>query len=119
MVQITELTVGRLKLRCKEPKPVFKYSQNSRHRRFGPQQLLGSEDLSQTFLIASSWERETIRVSDDCETRRRRWKHQPSNRSMPFVLHFQPVAQQPPETREPIQTMPGSPAQKYCQASAE
>src|SRR6266852_540776 len=100
MVQIAELTIGCLKLRREEPKSILKYSQNSRHRRLDSQELIGSEDLSQTFLIAPSRKGKAICISDDGEMCRRRGKHQPSDGSLPFVLDFQPVSQQLPERRE-------------------
>src|SRR4029077_3024037 len=107
MVQIAEITIGRLKMRGEEPKSILEYSQNSRHRRLDSQEPLGSEDLFQTLLIAPSRKREAICVSNDGEMCRRRGKHQPSDWSLLFVLEFQPVSQQLPERRQPVQTVSG------------
>jgi hypothetical protein len=119
MIQIAEITIGCLKLRREEPKSILKYSENSRHRRLDSQELLGSEDLFQTLLIAPSRKGEVICVSNDGEMRRRRGEHQPSDWSLPFVLDFQPVSQQLPERRQPVQTVSRSPTQKDSQAPAE
>jgi hypothetical protein len=119
MVKIAEFKVGFLELGRKECKFIFERFENSYHGRFDPEELFGSEDLPQPLVISPSRKGEAVRISDDCEMRGRQRKYESPNRSLAFILKLQPITQQLPETREPIQTVSRSPAQKYSQASAE